>query len=482
MRVLIVGAGPTGLTLAVDLRRRGVDVRVVDKATRFFAGSRADSIQPRTLEVFDDLGVLAEVRAAGSEQLPFRVHLDGKFVQERRMFAPRPPTPDVPYPNPWMLGQSQLEAILRRRLHDLGVRVELGTELTGLMLDAETVTARFATGEQARFAYAVGADGGASFVRKAIGVAFPGTTDETFRSLIGDVVAPDLDPSAGHWFAGRDNPMIGVAMTPVPGTGLFQFNTPLGDGDDASLQTMQATLDRFASGVRLTGCPWSTVWRPNARLAERYRVGRVFLAGDAAHVHPPTGGQGMNTGIQDAYNLGWKLAAETELDTYQSERRAEAARVLGVSSELLDRYRDGRADAHVRGEEHTGLTVTYRDAGAHGRIAPGDRAPDSPVTDANGNRIRLFDLFRGTHFTRLTFGAASPGTDHSYAVLPAGEAAVGKEHLVDAEGHAYAAYDATPGTSVLVRPDGYIAETTRNGREGADRSATANHSAERYKQ
>jgi 2-polyprenyl-6-methoxyphenol hydroxylase-like FAD-dependent oxidoreductase len=462
MRVLIAGGGPTGLTLGIELARRGVEARVVDKADRFFVGSRGDGIQPRTLEVLDDLGVIDAVLTEGAAGAPIRVTLDGSFVDVRRMVEPRDPTPDTPYPNPWVLGQSQLEGVLRARLLELGVRVELGTELVGLEQDEHGVTARFSTGETDRFDYLVGADGGGSFVRKAIGVAFPGTTDESFRVLAGDVAAPDLDPESGHWFAAAENPMAGIVMTPLPGTGYFQFGTPLGEGDDASLETMQAILDRFKAGVRLTGLGWSTVWRPNVRLAERYRVGRVFLAGDAAHVHPPTGGQGMNTGVQDAYNLGWKIASGDEalLDTYETERRTAAARVLGVATDLLAKYAEGHPDAYKRGEDTFGLNITYRAPDATGPLVSGDRAPDAPLLDPNGKRIRLFDLFRGPHFTRLVFGAPAPDEEHAYAVLRPGEQpepAGTERYVVDDGGHAFAAYAASTGDSILIRPDGYLA-------------------------
>jgi 2-polyprenyl-6-methoxyphenol hydroxylase-like FAD-dependent oxidoreductase len=457
MSILIAGGGPTGLTLGIDLARRGVEVRVVDKADQFFAGSRGDGIQPRTLEVFDDLGVIDAVLEQGSGLKPVRVYLDGEFVTERWMAEPTDPTPDRPYPNPWVLGQSQLESVLREKLLQHGVRVELRTELVGLEQDEDGVTTRLSTGEVSRFDYLVGADGGASFVRKAIGVAFPGTTDESFRMLLGDVAVPGLNREFGHWFASADDPMTGVAMTPLPGTGYFQFGTQLGQGDDASLETLQAMVDSFSGGIRLAGLGWSTVWRPNVRLAQRYRVGRVFLAGDAAHVHPPTGGQGMNTGVQDAYNLGWKLAAETALDTYETERHAVAAQVLGVSTELLERYTKGHAEAHRRGEETFGLTITYRAPEATGPLVTGDRAPDAPVLDANGKRIRLFDLFRGPHFTRLVFGATAPAEEHTYEVLRPGDQPAGDgRYVIDADGHAFAAYMASAGSSVLIRPDGYL--------------------------
>jgi hypothetical protein len=269
--------------------------------------------------------------------------------------------------------------------------------------------------------------------------------------------------------------MAGIALTPLPGTGYFQYISRLGDGDDASLASMQAALDAVAAGVRLTGHGWSTVWRPNVRLAERYRVGRVFLAGDAAHVHPPTGGQGMNTGVQDAYNLGWKLASGDEglLASYEPERRAVAARVLGVSTALLAKYAEGRPDAHRRGEEGFGLDITYRSAEATGGLVAGDRAPDAPLSDPHGKQIRLFDLFRGPHSTRLHFGAAAATvsgglaaeSEHTYTVLRPGDAPTGAAtgYVVDAEGHAFGAYAAADGDSVLIRPDGYLAEARRVG-------------------
>jgi hypothetical protein len=165
----------------------------------------------------------------------------------------------------------------------------------------------------------------------------------------------------------------------------------------------------------------------------------------------------MNTGVQDAYNLGWKLAAETALDTYETERRAVAARVLGVSTDLLEKFTQGLPEAHKRGEETFGLDITYRAPDATGPLVTGDRAPDAPVLDANGARIRLFDLFRGPHSTRLVFGAPAPDEEHAYAVLRPGDhpATVGR-HVTDAEGCAFAAYAASAGDNVLIRPDGYL--------------------------
>lgn len=466
-RVLIAGAGPTGLTLAIELARRDVAVRIIDKAETFFVGSRGDGLQPRTLEVFEDLGVLDEVLARGAAPVPMRIHVGGEVVGERMMFDPVEPTPEKPYPTGWFLGQSQTEGILRDRLAEFGVRVELNAGLTGFSQSSDGVTATLSTGETVRAEYLVGADGGKSFVRKALGIAFEGTTDESIRMLLGDVHAEGLDRGYGHWFGDAENPMRGMMFSPLPGTPWFQFGSPLGDGDldaETALPAIQARLDALSGGgITLSDLAWSTVWRPNVRLAARFRDGRVFLAGDSAHVHPPTGGQGLNTGVQDAYNLGWKLADGSPelLDSYEVERRTVAARVLGVSTGLMQKYVDGDDDAHHRGEETQQLDISYRGGPlspvGEGALRPGDRAPDAPLVSSDGTRVRLFELFRGPHTTRLIFG---DGPAEGVRILPAGSVATGTD-LVDEGGYAYAAYDVKPGAEVLVRPDGYVWAVSR---------------------
>jgi len=488
-QVLIAGAGPTGLTLAIELARRGIAVHIVDRAGQPPTGSRGDGLQPRTLEVFDDLGVLDAVLAAGSPQASMRAYAGGRFLGERRMSDWQEPTPDVPHPNPWVLGQDRTEAILRDRLAGLGVRVELATELVAFTQDESGVTAalrRHGAQETVRAGYLVGADGGASTVRKTLGIPFEGSTDESIRMLLGDVRADGLDHGSGHWFAAEDDLRRGVALTPLQGGDFFQFACPLDASDtEPTLATLQAVLDRYCSdsAPRLRELAWTTVWRPNVRLARRFRDGRVFLAGDAAHAHPPTGGQGLNTGVQDAYNLGWKLAAaftgpEAEaarlLDSYEAERLPVAARVLGISTALLRKHVAGDADAHRRGAETHQLDVGYRDSplvhderAEPGRLRAGDRAPDAPVVDADGRVIRLFDLFRGPHATLLTFGCSAADTTVAepgvpvHPVLRPGEHATGPA-VVDAEGHAFSAYDVADGTAVLVRPDGYVGSITRS--------------------
>ncbi|MBB5915896.1 2-polyprenyl-6-methoxyphenol hydroxylase-like FAD-dependent oxidoreductase [Nocardia transvalensis] len=480
-QVLIAGAGPTGLTLAIDLARRGVEVRIVDRAAEFFAGSRGDGIQPRTLEVFDDLGVLDAVRAAARPPAPMHVYLGGEFATERRMFEPREATPAVPYPNPLMLGQSDTERLLRDRLADFGVRVELSTALADFTQDGSGVTATLAGPggpETVRADYLVGADGGRSTVRRVLGIPFEGTTDESIRMLLGDVRIDALDHTYGYWFAEPDAPMTGIALSPLPGGRLFQFAAPLTDDVEPTRALLQSYVERFThrTDLRIGELAWSTVWRPNVRLAQRFRDGRAFLAGDAAHAHPPTGGQGMNTGIQDAYNLGWKLAAalrggldlgnaplgpDALLDSYETERRAVAARVLGISTGLMEKHVAGDEDAMRRGPETQQLDITYRTADSSGPLVSGDRAPDAPLRRADGTPVRLFDLFRGPHATLLSFDGSGPNAEgiEAYSIIGPG-ATPSDGRLVAVDGHAFADYAAGAGTRVLVRPDGYVAWRT----------------------
>ncbi|MCI2423324.1 FAD-dependent monooxygenase [Saccharopolyspora sp. K220] len=462
-RVLIAGAGPTGLTLGIELARRDIACRIVDAAPQPPIGSRGDGLQPRTLEVFDDLGVLDEVLSSGAPPAPVRAHVGGEYVGEYRMTEPVEPTPDIPHPNPWMLPQWRTEEILRNRLAQLGVQVEWGTEFLGCEQDSRGVTTTLSTAT-VRTEFVVGADGGRSTVRKALGIDFAGETDDSIRMLFGDVRATGLDRTCGHWFGAAEDPTQGIALTPLPGTDSFQCSAALPDGwkPRATLSDLQRLLDRYSGGadLRLHDLTWSTVWRPNVRMVRRFRQGRVFLAGDAAHVHPPTGGQGLNTGVQDAYNLGWKLAdgAPDLLDSYEAERLPVAASVLGISTELLRKYTEGHADAHRRGTETQQLDISYRggplardDRPEPGRVRAGDRAPDSPVRDQDGQPVRLFDLFRGPHWTLLAFDAEPPETGHEVHV-----------HRIDpSAADAWRAYDVTGATLVLVRPDGYIGRVTQ---------------------
>jgi 2-polyprenyl-6-methoxyphenol hydroxylase-like FAD-dependent oxidoreductase len=464
--VLIAGAGPTGLALACDLARRSVPFRLVDKAPAYFAGSRGKGLQPRTLEVLDDFGLIDEILSSGRFHLAFRAYDGSKILGERDLHEGRHPTPDVPYASTLMIPQWRVEEILRNKLQSLGGRVELATELTAFHQDDERVTATLThdgTSEQVTAGYLVGADGGHSFVRKALGVGFEGETWTSERMLVGDVRTDSLNRD--FWHSWPNGPGGWVALCPFAIGDSFQFQAQIApdEPDEPSLERFQQIVDERTGdmGIRLRDATWLSLYRANVRMVDRYRVGRVFLAGDAAHVHSPAGGQGMNTGIQDAYNLGWKLsqvwngASAALLDTYEEERLPVAAWMLGVTSRL-HRSMSAHASDQRRGPETLQLGINYRESSLArddrenpGTLRAGDRAPDSPTHDAAGNPVRLFDLFRGPHFTLLAFGSAN--IDRDYGPL------VHTHAIADTE-----AYDVHSPALVLVRPDGYIGLITES--------------------
>ncbi|AGA31239.1 FAD-dependent monooxygenase [Singulisphaera acidiphila] len=486
--VLIVGAGPAGLTLACDLARRGVRLRVIDKADWLFIGSRGKGLQPRTLEVFDDLGVIDAIVASGAPFPGFRCYANDQVAWDRslaQMLGIREPvpTPDIPYPSAWIIPQWRTDEILAARLEQLGGRVELSTELVAFTQDADGVSATVARGgvpEQIRCDYLIGTDGGRSFVRKALGVGFAGETFETERTIIGDVrVDGPLDHDHCHLLtrAGSTGSADRFSLWGLPVTDYFQLvvNVTADAVPDLTLEGMQVELERRSgrTDIRLHDLRWISLYRVNVRMADRFRVGRVFLAGDAAHVHSSAGGQGLNTSVQDAYNLGWKLGAVLSgapadlLDTYEAERMPIAADLLGLTTRWHRQdFKGPPADTEPSpGHKLSQLSLNYRggplawdDRAEPGSVRAGDRAPDAPCHDAAGNPTRLFDIFRGPHFTLLSFGEGPHPAEvtNRFPVIRVGRAG----DLIDNEGHIHHGFGLDPITVgqqlVLIRPDGYI--------------------------
>lgn len=350
--VLICGAGVTGLTLAIELARHGISFRLIEKRTTPFTGSRGKGIQPRTQEIFEDLGILNKVVAAGGRYPRLRTYRhDGSYVDSDIAHNTKP-THAEPYHLPLMVPQNVTETIMREQLKAWGHRVEFGCELLHFAQTPRTVTAYVAgpAGEEVIIAhYLIGADGGGSFVRKKLGVSFPGRT-LGIHALVADASLSGLNRDVWHHF--NDGDMVRmVTICPLAGTQLFQIQAPLApdDSQDFSADALTALItERIGrTDVRIHSIPWISKYQMNARIAEHYRVGKVFLAGDAAHVHPPTGGQGLNTSIQDAYNLGWKMAAslrgagEELLDSYEQERRPVAESLLHLSTRLLESQKQG---------------------------------------------------------------------------------------------------------------------------------------------
>ncbi|MFE6870290.1 FAD-dependent monooxygenase [Kitasatospora sp. NPDC057692] len=484
--VLIVGAGPTGLTLACDLARRGVSALLVEQAPALFPGSRGKGLQPRTQEVFEDLGLLAAVHAAGRPYPRMVNWEDGERQGEWDLVGRAEPDPTVPFPAVWMIPQWRTQELLYERLRELGGEVAFGTALSALEQHPDRVEARLTgpdgTGRTVAARYLVAADGGRSTVRGAVGIPMAGERVDPHPALVADVEIDGLDRENWHvWPKAPGGPLL---LCPLPGTTAFQlfarFDAADGGAPGAS---GPAEPDTSAEGVRRTvaarthlpesavgAVHWASGFRPRAALAERFREGRVFLAGDAAHIHSPAGGQGLNTSVQDAYNLGWKLgqvlrhgADEALLDSYEQERLPIAAEVLEISTRL---HRAGgvragglrrgpRTEQLGLGYEDGPLTVEARPGLPEDALRAGERAPDAPLDGAGLDGApagalagrRLFELLRGPHFTVLAIGRALPR-------LPAGV----RGHRVDG-GVAEQAYG--PGLFV-VRPDGYLGLATHD--------------------
>ncbi|MFE3880310.1 FAD-dependent oxidoreductase [Kitasatospora sp. NPDC059146] len=519
--VLIVGAGPVGLTLAIGLARAGVDCRIIERDDAFrTAGVRGKGVNPRTLEVFDDLGVAARILDRGVLNLGIRTYEGARLVHEFDPGATRLPTPDRPYAGTLMIAQHQTEAVLRDRLAEYGVRVETGSELTDCVQDSDDsrhaddardtagVLATVRQGDrtaQLRARFLIGCDGGRSTVRKLAGIPFLGETWEEERFLMASMDLDGLDPDHMHLW---NHPKFGggaMAIVPMRQDGKWAVHAAVDPDEHGELPapTLETFRRLFAERAGLPGVLmhepiWSTVWRPTVRLVERYRDGRVLLAGDAAHCQSAAGGQGMNTGIQDAHNLAWKLAAvlrgapEELLDSYQEERRPIARASLdATSAHHKAAFQGGGATVMaeqfrtlaVQDTDLTGLSIDYR-GGPLGRdlddttgIRAGDRAPDAPCTTADGTPVRLFDLFRGPHFTLLAFGAHPAPADPSarpalqglqdFPDLPGLRVAA----VRDPDGHAARAYGLRGDAVVLVRPDGYVSLTGTT----VDRTTLAEH-------
>ncbi|MEU0413415.1 FAD-dependent oxidoreductase [Streptomyces griseorubiginosus] len=480
--VLVIGAGPSGSAVAIDLARRGLDVRIIDRSPHAFDGSRAKGIQPRSLEVLEDLGALDEVLAGGSTYPKLGIHA-GPLAVPWKMFTHRKATPDVPYPNTWLIPQFRTDRALHARLGELGREIEFGRELTELTQDEDTVVAKVvgADGTEEIVArYAVGADGGSSAVRKQLDIGFVGTTDEADRVLIVDTSVSGLARNRWHMWPGLGGKLIGAC--PLPHSDMFQWMIRL-TPDEKPPQEIGAIIDRIHSHTRnrhiqLHDIHWKSVFRPNIRLAEHYGRGRVFLVGDAAHVHTPAGAQGLNTGMQDGYNLGWKLgqvlagADLALLSTYEAERQPIAAGVLGLSTEKWGGIAKLDPSSMKRGKDEQQLSLTYyggplapADGMRTSTLRVGDRAPDTELRHADGTGTRLFDVFRGPHFTALAYGSdaaraldmlAWPTAGAQLKGLTVGASSAGSLALSDPENTLKDAYGLDGDTLLLIRPDGYV--------------------------
>ena len=479
-QILVVGAGPVGMTLALALRRQGLAVRIVDKAVVRTDKSKAVVLWPRTLELLDIQGCAQVFVDAGTQAAGTRIISAGHELVQVHFSKVH-----SAYPFALLIPQSETERLLEQQLAAAGVQVEREVELLSFSDDGAQVHAclRHADGreETAVAAWLAACDGAHSTVRHALGLAFDGDTLDSGWVLADVQVDGEL----------RSEEMT-ICWQPAGVLGFFPLGGrrfrviaetgPSADTPDAppTLAQVQALMDeRGPPGLRAHDAVWLSNFRINERKISDYRHGRVFLAGDAAHVHSPAGGQGMNTGMQDVLNLAWKLAlvqrglaAPSLLDSYSPERSAIGDQVLRstgrmtraalLRNPLLRELRDLAAatlsrvpaiqqrlveqlaelDLHYA---HSPLSATPHGASRHPEA--GARAPDVAVTASGGSPTRLHVLLGGGGFVLLSTGMTAPE-------LPAALQALATPAIAaDADGYA-------PGHHYLVRPDGYLALST----------------------
>jgi 3-(3-hydroxy-phenyl)propionate hydroxylase len=459
--VVIAGGGPTGLMLAAELALAGVDVAIVERrASQDLAGSRAGGLHSRTIEVLDQRGIADRFLPQGQ-------------VAQVAGFAWIPlDIGDFPTRHNYGLGlwQNRIERILASWVGELGVPIYRGREVTGFAQDDTGVDVEVSDGRSLWAEYLVGCDGGRSLIRKAAGIEFPGW-DATVSTLIAEVEM-DEEP---EWGIRRDDKGIhGLSRLEDGGpVRVMVTEQRLGRTGEPTLRDLSEALTAvYDTDYGIHSPTWISRFTDLARQAAAYRKGRVLLAGDAAHVHYPVGGQGLNTGVQDAVNLGWKLAQvvkktspESLLDTYHAERHPVAARVLrntmaqvallrtddrtnalrDTVSELLSMDEPRKRFAAMM----SGLDIHY-DLG-EGHPLLGRRMPDFDLVTANGP-LRMFTLLHDARPVLLNLG--EPG---GFDITPWAD----RVQMVDAE---YAGTWELPAlgavtapTAVLIRPDGYVA-------------------------
>jgi 2-polyprenyl-6-methoxyphenol hydroxylase-like FAD-dependent oxidoreductase len=466
--VVIAGAGPTGLMLALELRLAGIDVTLVDALPERSGESRAGGIHARTMELLDQRGLLAPLLERG------RVIQAGHFGGLRMSFG------DFPTRFPYMLGlvQSEIERELDARARDAGAPVHWGSPVVGLAQDGTGVEVELG-GEhprRVRAAYLVGCDGGRSAVRKLAGIGFPGT-ESTVLGMLADVQL--ADPPEDMFFGARRGPGDYSAIQLQPGS----WRLIVQRHDRVHERGAEPTFDDFRrSFTEVAGTDfgmhdpiWFSHYGDAARLADRYRDGRVLLAGDAAHIHYPAGGQGLNTGVQDAVNLGWKLAAAVRgdapaglLDSYGAERRPVGERVLHSTRAQTQLMRPGvHADAlrDVLGDllgtdevrHRLGLMIAALDlryeTGCDHPLA-GRRVPDADLR-APGGETRIAELLRSGRPVLLALRDADAleATAKAWLDQVVFAPAESVSERWPLPGHGECAAPA----GVLIRPDGYAA-------------------------
>ena len=519
--VLVVGAGPTGLTVAHELARHGVAVQIIDRAPLPATTSRALVVWPRTLEIFDDMGVIGKALAVGGKASGLSVTFKNRKVRIEFTDLLTGPMNHTAYPSARIISQNDTERVLAEALAARGVEIQRGLALADVTPDGDTMTVSLhradGSTQTVRCQWIIGCDGAHSAVRKAIGIPFEGATypDEFIMADAKlDWQLPDGDlyvfPSPAGIFAAFCMP--GQHRFRIFGNVEPSLEGPSADYSEPTHEQFQAMIDeRVPFPTTVVEEYWVTRYRLHRRIVPGYRGGRVFLAGDAAHIHSPAGAQGMNTGIQDAYNLAWKLAlvlrgiaGESLLDSYHAERHPIGVRLLKTTDRMfsiisghspLARTARGQLAPVLATRVLTHyslrrwflgtlaqLRLPYPNSplnaqdgsGWHDAPAPGDRAREAGVL-IEGKPGRIYDVLRGTHHTVLLF----TGLDHharpaqelcqiaeqierAYPglvitrVISAERCAEYPSVLGDPDQSAHRQYGIQPASAYVIRPDAHV--------------------------
>jgi 2-polyprenyl-6-methoxyphenol hydroxylase-like FAD-dependent oxidoreductase len=519
--ILVVGAGPTGLVMAAEGIRHGMRCRIIDKSSAPSDKSKALAVQARTLEVFQAMNteIVEEALTCGQPMHNIDAYADNRLIARMKFDGL-----DSPYPFPLILEQSETERIIYKHLKGLGLEIERESELLNFKQDEESVIATICHPggyqEILRTTWLVGCDGAHSTVRHLLGLPFDGAPYEE-EFVLADLRINWTVPSAQGYFFFSNRGVLGVL--PMNGEKRYRLiasrdKSALSNYANPSLKEMRKLFNlRVPLHAELNDPLWLTTFRLHRRIVPKLRVGRVFLAGDAAHIHSPAGGQGMNTGIQDAFNLAWKLALTKKgtgrpilLDSYHEERYPIAKAVLRgtnllfriffstgplviklvkiIATLVLNRGWFQRQFRNSISE----LNINYRYSPivkdcASGffkfklNLSAGDRAPDGSVTVfPNKINTSLFDLLRGTRFTALIFCGINSDLKSCRNLVNIARAIQDKYSqninvylilassiifddldsydfmLLDSDNNLHYKYKARSNCLYLVRPDGYI--------------------------
>jgi 2-polyprenyl-6-methoxyphenol hydroxylase-like FAD-dependent oxidoreductase len=480
--VLIVGAGPTGMTAAIELKRAGVQPRIIDKSDHMARYSQALVVQARTLEQFQRYGIAEEMMAHGRKLHEAKFYSEGKLIVDFKLDRL-----ESPYPFALFIPQSETEKVLNNFMESLGVKTERCVELVSLRQDTQPrVTLRHADGQTEEISprWVIGCDGAHSAVREKTGTAFEGG-GVGLSFYLGDCEVE-----------GEDLPQNELSLHVHHGDVLFMarlsdrvvrliaalHEQSANSKPEITVEDLQRIVDQIGVRVKIKSGEWLTPFHVNDRQAKHYRIGDVFLAGDASHIHSPVGGQGMNTGIQDAANLCWKLAAVARgaegalLDTYEEERgevgkallrfTKRGLKLASTANPVVERLRDTLAPFVTKLSTVQRNAIGFvsetaieyrsssavRDYGGDGHLRAGDRVPDIPFKNPNGRTSLLGDWTESKH--RL-IGLNLDNDDIETLVhsVPHAEVVPLKTADLEYEGKRLFGDD---GKLFMLRPDGYL--------------------------